>query len=156
MGTTERPEVDPVVWGRDVERRHAWLLHTSNLVVGPVDRFYTGTEGDQYKSEIDGNYVAAPVVVLGTGHALLSVDPRVFVEIGPDEATIYITTIERLRSTIVDAVTDAARALREAQKAEVAPELPMALIIAAVRAQLHALEATAKTMPPMIGVQVTG
>ncbi len=138
MGTNE----DVTVWGRDVERRRAWLLHTQNLAVGPVERFFTGEANDQYKSALDGEAVQAPVVLLGTGHALLAREPDAFIEIGPDEASIYIGTIERMRKAIVDACNDAAKVLGANQKR---PELPLALVVAALRSQLHALEATAST-----------
>ncbi len=145
MGQGEAAGVtDVTVWGREIERRHAWLLHTASLAVGPVERFFTGAEGDRYTSAIDGQLVAAPVLLLGTGHALLA-KPESFVEIGPDEAVVYTTTIEKLRNTIVDAVKEAAVVLQQRQHA---PELPMTLVISAVRAQLHALEATATTMAP--------
>jgi hypothetical protein len=144
MGTHDETAEAVTQWGRDVERRHAWLLHTQNLAVGPVERYYTGAEGDQYKSAIDGVPVVAPVVVLGTGHALLAREPAMFVEIGPDEASIYINTIDSMRKAIVDACNEAARILHANQQR---PELPMALVVAALRAQLHALEATATTEP---------
>lgn len=130
---------DVVAWGRDLERRHAWLLQTATLAVGPVERFYTGAEDDRYVSAVDGAPVVAPVLLLGTGHAMLA-QPRNFVEIGPDEANVYISTIERLRETLSGAITNAVATLRE--KAH-EPELPFALVISALRAQLYALEAIA-------------
>lgn len=147
--TTEPVEASPedavTAWGRDVERRHAWLLHTQNLAVGPVERFYTGLPNDQYMSAVDGVAVSAPVVMLGTGHALLAKDPAAFVEIGPEESAIYIGTIDRMRKAIVDACNDAAQVLLTNKHH---PELPIALVIAALRAQLHALEATAQEASP--------
>lgn len=147
MGTNDENAEDVTPWGRDVERRHAWLLHTQNLAVGPVERFYTGAPDDQYKSAVDGVPVAAPVVVLGTGHALLAREPKAFVEIGPDEAQVYIGTIDRMRKAIVDACNEAATVMRANQSH---PELPLALVVAALRAQLYALEATAEeaSKPP--------
>ncbi len=84
------------------------------------------------------------MVVLGTGHALLANVQGAFIEIGPDEASIYIGTLDRMRKAIVDACNDAAHVLREHNQR---PELPLVLVIAALRSQLHALEATAMTSP---------
>ncbi len=126
-------------WGRDLERRHAWLLHQGSLAVGQVERFYTGEGDDVYMSTLDGLPVKHGVFVLSTGHALLS-KPDNFIEIGPEDAVIYATTLDKLRKAIVDAVTEAGTQLRG--RGETPPELPMALIIAALRAQTHALEAT--------------
>lgn len=131
-----------VSWGRDLERRHAWLLHQEKLAIGPVDRFYTGVDGDMYKSDLDGSIVTHPVFALATGHVMLA-KPEHFIELGPDEANIYITTIDRLRAAITNAVHEASNALTS----RVPPQMTLALVIAAVRAQLHALEAHA-TMPP--------
>lgn len=142
MGQDEVADVTK--WGRDIESRHAWVLHAASLAVGPVERFFTGEEGDRYTSAIDGQLVAAPVLLLGTGHALLA-KPDGFVEIGADEAVVYTTTIEKLRTTIIDAVKEAAVVLQQRQHT---PELPMTLVISALRAQLHALESTAATMAP--------
>lgn len=131
---------DPIAWGRDLERRHAWLLHVGNLAVGQVERFFTGVDNDKYQSAVDGSFVEHGVFMFTTGHALLT-KPENFIEIGPDEALIYINTIDKLRKALTEAVQEAAAVLR---KGSDRPELPMALILSAFRSQLHALEASIK------------
>lgn len=147
MGSNESTDhevktVDPVVWGRDLERRHAWVLHKENLTIGPVERFYTGEENDRYVSAIDEQPVAAPTIFLGNGHALLA-KPEVFIELGPEEASVYVEAVEKLRETVTDAVQNAARTIRSRS-----PQIAFALVVSAVRAQLYALEATASSLPP--------
>lgn len=134
-------KVDVTGWARDLERRHAWVLHRSTLAVGPVERYFTGEEHDRFLSEIDGQPVMAPVLKLGTGHALLAV-PANFIELGAPEADLYMRVIDRLRESVITAVNEAIDSI--ASKRQSMPDLPIALIVSAVRAQLHALEATAR------------
>lgn len=141
----EANETDVIAWGRDLERRHAWVLHKEKLAAGPVERFYTGDETDRYVSTVDGSPVAAAVLVLGTGHAMLA-KPHDFVEIGSEEASVYIATLDKLRAAIAEAVTEAAATLRGRDAIGVG----MVIIASALRAQLFALEATATSLsaPP--------
>jgi len=133
-----------ISWGRTLEQSHEWVLHLPSLACGPVETFFTGEEGNIYISAIDGKEVRAPVLLLSTGHALLAAK-EAFQQIGHEEATVYIDTIDRMRNAIIEATNGALKILR-GRSAD--PELPMILIIAALRSQLYTLEATTSTTPP--------
>lgn len=124
-------EIDVREWANSLLEKQAWVLHTPTLSVGAVRRFYDGEE-TKWRSTIDGNEVPSPVLELETGHGFIA-NPEVFVEMSAAELRLYVA-IQQGLSTLVAVVA------RNASTQGVRPHAGFALLIAAFRAQLAALE----------------
>jgi len=127
-------EQEILAWGRDLEARKAWVLHET-LAVGPVRKFWDG-EAERYVSPVNDLEVKAPVLELETGHALVA-NPDAFLELTTAEFRMYAALQQGLAGL-------AAMAARGAASAGVDRVHGIALMRAALRAQLAALELPTK------------
>ncbi len=119
-------------WADGLMVRKAWVLHLSTLAVGPVKFFYDG-DATKYVSSIDGQEVPSPVLELESGHALTASDPTVFAELSAHDMRLYMALQMGLRGICELAV-------KNAKASGVTQDKAQTLLVAALQAQLTALQ----------------
>ena len=121
-------------WANDLIEKQKWVLHVPTLAVGPAKKFYDGAE-NKWKSTIDGREVPAAVLELETGHGFVArIDS--FHVLDNAQLRFYVAMQQGLAVLV-------GVAARNAGAQNVDPRAGFALTIAALRAQLAALEAPA-------------
>lgn len=132
-GLPDAPAPDPIVWGRDLEKRKAWVFHAPTMAMGPVEKFFDGVE-EQWVSTVNGVAVPGPVLLLATGHALDARSPAVFVEMEAKEVWLAKLAVEKIAKVV-------AALLETGRQAEVAPRTAALLVLAVLQANRAAIEA---------------
>lgn len=129
-------------WARRCVADKQWVLHTRTLAIGIAEELFDGI-ASVYVSEINGEPVRAPTLRLNTGHVLLA-EPNAFVELAPKEVQFYVLATSKLGDWMKGAITVGA-------DQGIRPETGVTLIVALLRAQLHALEAMSGRPDEVIG-----
>lgn len=129
---SEATKEDLASWADGLIVRQAWVLHVATLTIGPVKHFYDG-ETTKYKSTIDGGEVPSPVLELQTGHGFVSTDPTGFVELSAADVRFYLSLQIGFRGICELSLKNAVATHVPMSKAQI-------LLVAALRAQLQALE----------------
>lgn len=125
--------VDPVSFGRDLAARKAWIFHSATMALGPVEKFFSGDEGDRSVSDVNGEEVPGPVVALATGHRLVCA-PAQIIELSDREAAYVQLATNELTGLL-------AKVLETAKESGMQERTTALLTIAILRAQCAAFEA---------------
>jgi hypothetical protein len=125
---------DPASYGRSLAERKAWIFHAATMALGPAEKFFSGEEGDRHVSDVNGEEVLGPVLVLATGHALVLVPAQV-IELEDREAAYVQLAQHELTSLL-------AKVLTTAKESGMADRTAALLTIAILRAQCAAFEAS--------------
>lgn len=126
------------VWGKDLEKREAWVIHEPTLAVGPVKKFWDGVD-EIYVSPINGAACPGAVLELETGHSLVAVFEH-FIELDENAIRFYAAIQQGLAGLIVVSA-------RNASASGVTQDVGIALTVAAFRTQLAAIESGAARAP---------
>ncbi len=135
----EKIAIAQAAWGRDLALREAWVIHEPSLTVGPVKKYWDGTT-EKFSSPVNDLEVPAPVLELVTGHAFVARRRDDFVELDARALRFYEAIQSGLSGLIVVSG-------RNAAASGVPQDVGLALTVAALRAQLAAIEATASKAP---------
>jgi hypothetical protein len=120
-------------WARDVVARRCVLFSPRTFVIGIAERLWDGT--DDPFTDTSGLLIPHPVIHLSTGHDLLA-NPEAFVELRAHEADFFAVATNRLHDFLVGG-------MGTARQMSIPEPTALLLIVATLRAQLVALEATA-------------
>ncbi len=135
----EKIALERDAWGRDLALREAWVIHEPSLTIGPVKKYWDGTT-EMFSSPVNDLAVPSPVLELVTGHAFVAKRQDEFVELDARAIRFYEAIQAGLTGLIVVSG-------RNAAASGVPQDVGLALTVAALRAQLAAIEATASKAP---------